>query len=85
VKQYLGRSIGSLFGQHDHVRLNNAFIRKSTTNYTLDSVKGSPYTLSSDGRTVEDHASIELLQRDRESLEESFDSNMAGQSNNSGL
>jgi hypothetical protein len=52
---------------------------------TMDSVKGSPYTLSSDGRTVEDHASIELLQRDRESLEESFDSNMAGQSNNSGL
>jgi hypothetical protein len=41
-------------------RVNNAFIRKSTTNYTLDSVKGSPYTLSSDGRTVEDHASIEL-------------------------
>jgi hypothetical protein len=41
-------------------KLNNAFIRKSTTNYTLDSVKGSPYTLSSDGRTVEDHASIEL-------------------------
>jgi hypothetical protein len=39
--------------------VNNAFIRKSTTNYTLDSVKGSPYTLSSDGRTVEDHASIE--------------------------
>jgi hypothetical protein len=30
--------------------VNNAFIRKSTTNYTLDSVKGSPYTLSSDGR-----------------------------------
>jgi hypothetical protein len=51
-------------------RVNNAFIRKSTTNYTLNSVKGSPYTLSSDGRTVEDHASIELLQRDRESLEE---------------
>jgi hypothetical protein len=45
--------------------VNNAFIRKSTTNYTLDSVKGSPYTLSSDGRTVEDHASIELLQRAR--------------------
>jgi uncharacterized membrane protein len=63
--------------------VNNAFIRKSTTNYTLDSVKGSPYTLSSDRRMVEDHASIELLQRDRESLEESFD--MAGQSNNSGL
>jgi hypothetical protein len=33
------------------VIVNNAFIRKSTTNYTLDSVKGSPYTLSSDGRT----------------------------------
>jgi hypothetical protein len=58
--------------------VNNAFIRKSTTNYPLDSLKGWPYTLSSDGRTVEDHASIELLQRDRESLEESFDSNMAG-------
>jgi hypothetical protein len=41
--------------------VNNAFIRKSTTNYTLDSVKGSPYTLSSDGRTVEDHASIDQL------------------------
>jgi hypothetical protein len=65
--------------------VNNAFIRKSTTYYTLDSVEGSPYTLSSDGRTVKDHASIELLQRDRESLEESFDSNMAGQPNNSGL
>jgi hypothetical protein len=65
--------------------VNNAFIRKSTTYFTFDSVKGSPYTLGSDGRTVEDHASIEFLQRDRESLEESFDSNMAGQSNNSGL
>jgi hypothetical protein len=64
--------------QRSFIDVNNAFIRKSTTNYTLDSVKGSPYTLSSDGRTVEDHASIELLQRDRESLEESFDSNMAG-------
>jgi hypothetical protein len=31
--------------------LNNAFIRKSTTYYTLDSVEGSPYTFSSDGRT----------------------------------
>jgi hypothetical protein len=30
--------------------VNNAFIRKSTTYYTFDSVKGSPYTLSSDGR-----------------------------------
>jgi hypothetical protein len=47
--------------------MNNAFIRKSTTYYTFDSVKGSPYTLSSDGRTVEDHGSIEFLQRDRES------------------
>jgi hypothetical protein len=31
--------------------VNNAFIRKSTTYYTFDSVKGSPYTLSSDART----------------------------------
>jgi hypothetical protein len=46
--------------------VNNAFIRKSTTYYTLNSVEGSPYTLSSDGRTVEDHASIELLPCDRE-------------------
>jgi hypothetical protein len=29
--------------------VNNAFIRKSTTYYTFNSVKGSPYTLSSDG------------------------------------
>jgi hypothetical protein len=65
--------------------VNNAFIRKSTTNYTLDSVKGSPYTLSSDGRTFEDHARIEFMQRDRESLEESFDSIMAGKSYNRGL
>jgi hypothetical protein len=65
--------------------MNNAFIKKSTTYFTFESVKGSPYTLSSDGRTVEHHASIELLQRDREALEESFDSNMAGQSKNSGL
>jgi hypothetical protein len=65
--------------------VNNAVIRKSTTNYTLDSVEGSLYTLSSDGSSGEDHASIEFLQRDRDSLEECFDSNMAGQSNNSGL
>jgi hypothetical protein len=44
--------------------VNNAFIRKSATYYTFDSVKGSPYTLSSDGRRLEDHASIEFLQRD---------------------
>jgi hypothetical protein len=56
----------------------------STTYYTFDSVKGSPYTLSSDGRTVEDPARIEFLQRDRVSLEESFDSNMAGKSYNRG-
>jgi hypothetical protein len=59
-------------------QVNNAFNRKSTTYYTLVSVEGSPYTLSSDGRTVDDHASIEFFQRDQESL-------MAGQSNNSGL
>jgi hypothetical protein len=61
------------------MNVNNAFIRESTTYYTLDSEEGSPYTLSSDERTLEDHASIEILQRDRESLEEPFDSNMAGQ------
>jgi hypothetical protein len=40
------------------IDVNNAFIRKSTTNYTLDSVKGSPYTLSSDGKSPTACASV---------------------------
>jgi hypothetical protein len=48
------------------VKANNAFLKKSTTYYTLDSLEGSPYTSNSDGRTFEDHASIEFLERGRE-------------------
>jgi hypothetical protein len=43
------------------ILMNNAFIRKSTTNYTLDSVKGSPYTLSSDGRNLRNQRSKPCL------------------------
>jgi hypothetical protein len=55
--------------------VNNAFIRKSTTYYTLDSVEGSPYTLSSDGRTSYSEG---LLDRDvvdvlNENVEELID------------